>query len=104
MTFTRHSNISNFNYTIYRSTVTRTVNLVHNFGFRLSSNLSHPTLIKDICYKALKLFGFVKIFAHHLKLSVSLAVLYFTLFRPLLEYGSVLWYPHTSGDSMLVDW
>lgn len=104
MTFARRSNISIFNYTIYGSTVTRSVNSVRGLGFRLCSNLCSCIHIVNIYCKALKLLGFVKSIIRNFKFSISFKSLYCALVRSILECGSVLWGPQTSEGSTLIEW
>ncbi|KAF0693367.1 Uncharacterized protein FWK35_00038376, partial [Aphis craccivora] len=52
-----------------------------------------------ICGKAYKMLGILKRLAHDFKLGLSLKILFCSLVRPILEYGAVLWNPHTASNS-----
>ncbi|KAF0754361.1 Uncharacterized protein FWK35_00031336, partial [Aphis craccivora] len=55
------------------------------------------------CCRALKVLGFVKRIASEFKLESSLKVLYCSLVRSIVEYGSVLWDPHTTSSSLQLE-
>lgn len=69
MTFTRFSNHFDFDYKIHGLSVTRAGILVCDLGFHLSRNLNSRLYTEDICYKILKLLGYIQIIVHEFKLS-----------------------------------
>lgn len=64
----------------------------------LSADLSFHFYIKSISHKVYKTLVFVEQILFDFMLTSELKALYCSLVRPLLEYGSVLWDPHTASD------
>jgi len=50
-----------------------------------------------MCNKALRVFGFIRRNSWEFKNPCRFKILYFTLVRFILGYGSVVWNPHQTG-------
>jgi len=56
--------------------------------------------IDMICCKTLKRLGFVIRLTKEFSLNNTVNTMYCALVRPILEYGSLIWDPHTANDSI----
>jgi hypothetical protein len=70
-----------------------------DLGFKFTSNLDPSLHIEMICCSALRTLGFVMRLAKDFGLKSSLTALYCTIVRPILEYGAVIWDPHTAVNT-----
>ena len=69
-----------------------------HLGLNIRSDLTWSSHINDICNKSMKMVNIMK----HLQMRLSrksLEILYCSFIRPILEYGSVVWYGCTSSES-----
>lgn len=65
-----------------------------HLGITFSSDLSFTEYINAISNKAIRVFGFLTRVCWELNDSICLRVLYFSLVRSSLEYGSIIWNPY----------
>jgi len=70
---------------------------IKDLGILLSNDLSLNNHINIICNKALRVFAFIRRNYSEFKNRKCIKVLYFSLVRSILEYGSVIWNPHQSN-------
>jgi len=104
MTFTRSRSPLMSPYFINNAVVTRVMDCVMDLGFKLSSNLDPTAHIEYIlCCKALKTLGLVMLIIKDFRLESSLKTLFCALVRPILEYGTVVWDPHTAGNARQIE-
>lgn len=89
MTFIRTSNKINFDYVIQNKYLLW-VDKVENLGFTLVPSLSFNNHIEITNSKALRILGFIRQNMSDFDQSKCLSVLYTSLVRSILEYGSVL--------------
>lgn len=75
------------------------VETIVDLGLKFDSFLDPGPQINMICCKYYKMLRFIKRLAHEFKLGLSIKILFSSLVRPILEYGAVLWNPHTVGNS-----
>lgn len=102
MSFTRSRTSINHTYSI-KNIHLSSASLKKDLGIVFSSDLNFHCHIQTICCKAFKTLGFVKRISSEFKLTSPVKALYCSLVRPLLEYGSVLWDPHTASNSALIE-
>jgi hypothetical protein len=102
MSFAKKRSAITWSYELFHSEILR-VDTVVDLGFKFNSSLDPEPHINMICCKAYKILGFIKRLAYDFKLSLSLKMLFCSLVRPTLEYGAVLWDPHTSGNSQKLE-
>jgi hypothetical protein len=103
MTFTRIKHPIVINYTINGSTLLSLDKSVNDLGFVFDPTLSPNLHVEQVCCKALKTLGFVKRVTAEFQLVSPLKALYCSLVRPILEYGSVIWDPHTAYNSIMLE-
>lgn len=96
MTFTRSRTPILCDNHISGIKILRVINNVVDLGFRLTSNLSPCPHIAMISSRAFKVLGFMMRLSKDFKLVKSS---HCALVRPILEYGSIIWYPYTVSDS-----
>ncbi|XP_054287517.1 uncharacterized protein LOC129003249 [Macrosteles quadrilineatus] len=96
MTFKRGLNILKSEYYINGSTLP-SMDKVKDLGIFLTPSLSPFDHIVHITSRAHALLGFVFRSTRNIQDPRSLVLLYKTLVRPILEYGSVIWSPHQLG-------
>lgn len=99
MSFTRTRSPFFFSYCLNSTVIPRVLDCVMDLGFKLSYNLDPGPHIQYVCCKALKILGFVMRLARDFRLGISIKTLFCTLVRPILEYGVVVWNPHTADGS-----
>jgi len=80
MTFTRSRSPLKSQYFLNGNAISRAIECVMDLGFRLSYNLDPSVHIEYVCCKAFK-------------------TLFCALVRPILEYGAIVWDPHTADNS-----
>ncbi|KAL4126471.1 hypothetical protein QTP88_010693 [Uroleucon formosanum] len=90
-------------YFINNAAVSRTMDYVMDLGFKLSCNLDPTTHIEYVCCKALKTFGLVIRLIKNFRLVSSLKTLFSALVRPILEYETVVWDPHTADNARQIE-
>ena len=103
ITFTRLRSPVLFSYNINNITVKSSGDSIRDLGFILTRTLSPNKHIELICCKALKVLGFVLRSSQLFHLVLPLKILYCTLVRPIIEYGSVLWDSDTVSASASVE-
>lgn len=96
MVFKRGLNILKSDYYINLSTLP-SLDKVKDLGIFLTPSLSPFDHIVHITSRANALLGFIFRSTRNFKDPQSLVLLYKTLVRPILEYGSVVWSPHQLG-------
>ena len=74
-----------------------------DLGFLFNSRLDPGPHINYICCKAFKTLGFVMRLARDFHLGLSVKSLFRALVRPILEYGAVIWDPHTAAYSLQIE-
>jgi len=92
-TGTRKKNKISFNYKLINSTLSTTSN-IKDLGINFDENLKFNRHIQIAINKALKKLGLIKRVTKDFKTLDSLIILYNTLVRPTLEYGSIIWNPY----------
>uniref|UniRef100_A0A2S2NJ55 Putative RNA-directed DNA polymerase n=1 Tax=Schizaphis graminum TaxID=13262 RepID=A0A2S2NJ55_SCHGA len=93
ITFTRLHKPILFNYSIDHTTLTR-VNHIRDLGILLEANMSYSSHINMITNKAFKMLGFIYRNTKNFKNIISMKMLYFSLVRSHLEFGSMVWSPN----------
>jgi hypothetical protein len=102
ISFTRNHNILTFNYSISNTTLNR-VTSIKDLGILLDSQLTFENHIIQIVSRANKLLGFVIRNSRQFTNDKSVKLLYFSLVRPILEYGSVVWNPVFQKYKILIE-
>lgn len=82
----------NYNYNIGTNPVEK-VSKIRDLGILLDQKLNLSEHIEEIVCRAYRMMGFVLRTAKPFKRKESYLLLYKTLVRPYLEYGSVIWNP-----------
>ncbi|KAF0768173.1 putative RNA-directed DNA polymerase [Aphis craccivora] len=93
----------NFPYVIHNIPIKPPSDSIHDLGFTFTHDLSPTKHIEVICYRALKIFGFVLSSSSEFQLASPLKALYCALVHPFLEYGSVLLDPSTTCASASIE-
>ncbi|XP_022162322.1 uncharacterized protein LOC111028091 [Myzus persicae] len=99
MTFTRSRTSLVFPYHLRDTVISRCNDFIMDLGFKFTSHLDPSLHIEIICCSALKTLGFVMRLAKDFGLKSSLKALYCSIVRPILEYGAVIWDPHTAVNA-----
>lgn len=94
MSITRKKSPLLFNYSIGNYSLLR-VSSYKYLGLTITSDLRWNTHVSNICSRAMSKLGFLRRYMKHGSRETKL-LLYKTLVRPMLEYASVIWDPHTS--------
>lgn len=102
MSYFRTSSPITISYTIHDTPISNKSS-VRDLGFYFLPNLSPRLHVQEICCKSLKLLGFIKRISSEFKLDQSIKILFCSLVRPILEYGSVIWDPHLSIESLMIE-
>jgi len=102
MSFTRCRYVIPFQYKIYDSSLVSVMS-VKDLGILYTLTLDFHSHIESSCCRALIVLGLVKRIASEFKLEFSIKVLYCSLVRFIVEYGSVLWDPHTTSSSLQLE-
>jgi hypothetical protein len=103
MTFNRIRSPILFSYHLHGSKISRCDGFVMDLGFKLSSKLDPGLHIEMVCCKALRVLGIIMRMSMDFKLTSSVKVLYCSLVRPILEYGAIIWDPHTAVNTSQVE-
>jgi len=88
--FTRTRSLLTFSYCIQDSIIYR-------------CNLDPGLYVEIACCKALRMLSIKMRLSKDLKLTSSLKILYCSLVRPIIEYGAIIWNPHTADNACQVD-
>jgi len=83
----------------YKLSIISRIDSIVYLGFKFNNCLIPGPQIDMICCKTYRILEFIKRLVQDFKLGLSLKPLYYTLVRPILEYGISLWDSHTSGQS-----
>ncbi|KAF0750563.1 Reverse transcriptase domain-containing protein [Aphis craccivora] len=102
MSYFRTSSPIAFSYSIHDTPISNKSS-VRDLGFYFLPNLSPRLHIQEICCKSPKLLGFIKRISSEFKLDQSLKILFCSLVRPILEYRSVIWDPHLSIETLMIE-
>lgn len=103
MSFSRSKSPIMHSYFVNDSIINRVYDTVLDLGFKFNSSLDPRPHIDMICCKAFKVLGFIMRLASDFKLKLVVKALFCALVRPILEYGSIIWSPHTAADSYLIE-
>jgi len=103
MTFTRTRSLLMFSYHIQDPIISRCYGFTNDLGFKLYSNLDPGLHIEMASCKALRMLGIIMRLSKDLNLTSSLKVLYCSLVRPIIEYGAIIWDPHTADNACQVE-
>jgi hypothetical protein len=91
--FTRLNNPILFNYSIDHKLLIR-VNYIRDLGILIDANLSYSSRKNLVTNKAFKMLGFIYRNTKNFKKINSMKILYFSLVRSHLEFGSMFWSPN----------
>ncbi|XP_050528120.1 uncharacterized protein LOC126898222 [Daktulosphaira vitifoliae] len=103
MFFTRSKSSIIHYYFISDSNLTGVYDTDIDLGIKFNASLDPRPHIDMICCKALKVLSFITRIASDFKLKLVIKALFCTLVHPILEYGAIIWNPHTANDSCLVE-
>lgn len=103
MTFTKLRSPVVFFYNLDNTSLLHSDSWVLDLGFMLSSRLGPGSHIEYICCKVYWTLGFILRLYRDLRLSLSIKLLYYALVRPILEYGAVIWNPHSASHSLMLE-
>ncbi|XP_050528067.1 uncharacterized protein LOC126898166 [Daktulosphaira vitifoliae] len=92
-----------FHYSITAVNISRELNSTTDLGFKFSYNLDPMLHIDYVCCKAFKALGFIMRLAKDFKQGLSLKMLFCSIVRPILEYGSVVWDLYTALGSLQLE-
>jgi hypothetical protein len=98
ISFCRKTNRRLFYYKLCESLITRT-ECVKDLGVESDSKLHFHHHVDYIFSQAIRLLGLIRTVTFSFSSLQSLLMLYYTLARPKLEYGSVAWNSITSTDA-----
>ncbi|XP_050679261.1 uncharacterized protein LOC126975415 [Leptidea sinapis] len=101
MSFSRSSAVQEFNYLIGDVPVMR-VQEVRDLGVVFDPKLTFHSHVEAIVEAAYRLLGFVLRNASHLT-NQALRILYTALVRSILECNSVVWNPHESKYTLMIE-
>ncbi|XP_008181801.1 uncharacterized protein LOC103309050 [Acyrthosiphon pisum] len=102
MSFSRRHSIIQYDYSI-NNVILQRINQVEDLGFIFTPTLSFAPHIDWIVGKALRSLGFIRRHAGSVMSVRCLLILYTTLVRSIVEYGSVVWSPRTKGDIIRIE-
>jgi len=104
MTYTKKTkpNVITFNYSLNGEFLSRKTNF-RDLGVLFASNFSFEEHITAMCKSAYSILGFIRRSGSFLQNSNSLKLLFMSLVRSKLEYGSIVWYPHVNYLSERVE-
>lgn len=103
MSFFRTRSPVFFSYQLNDAVIMRVFDSVLDLGFMFNCRLDPGPHINYICCKAFKTLGFVMRLARDFHLGLSVKSLICALVRPILEYGAVVWDPHTADYSLQIE-
>jgi len=90
--------VLNFAYCLDSQPLLR-VNKIKDLGFLCVPSLDFRPHINVIACKALRVIGFIRLYCQNLSSKKCILSLYKV--KSLLEYGSIVWSPHTKKDIIL---
>jgi len=90
MTFTRKRQSITYPYSINDILLQR-ISLYNDLGIYYAPSLNFNHHINTTVSKALNVLGLIK---HNTSSANCLRTLYFSLVRPILEYGAIIWHPY----------
>lgn len=96
VSFLRNKSKIPFNYIIDNNTLPEH-DVIKDLGITFQANLQFSTHIDQISLKAIKTLGFLYRCTKSFDDIHCLKVLFSSLVRPILEYGSIIWNPTTSS-------
>lgn len=102
MSFSRSHSIIQYDYSIDNLILQR-INQVEDLGFIFTPTLSFAAHIDWIVGKALRSLGFIRRHTGSVMSVRCLLILYTSLVRSILEYGSVVWSPRTKCDIVRIE-
>ncbi|CAI6371898.1 unnamed protein product [Macrosiphum euphorbiae] len=102
MSFSRRHSIIQYDYSIDNVMLQR-INQVEDLCFIFTPTLSFAPHIDWIVGKALRSLGFIRRHAGSVMSVKCLLILYATLVRSIVEYGSVVWSPRTKCDIIRIE-
>jgi len=73
------------------------VTQIKDLGILLSNDLSFNNHITIMCNEVLRVFGFIRRNCLEFKNPNCFILLYCSLVRSILEYGSIIWNPYQAG-------
>lgn len=92
-----------FSYQLNGSDIERSFGNIMDLGFKFNTTLGPGDHIDFICCKTLITLGFIMRLARDFHLGSLIKSLYCALMRPILEYGTVVWNPHTVDNSWHIE-
>lgn len=90
-------------YSINNTPLNISYTSVKNLGFILTRNLFPNMHIQQICYKTLKLLGFINRVSTEFKRLSPLNIFYFFLVHFILKYDNVLWNPSFTSTRNVIE-
>jgi len=102
MSFSRRHSIIHYDYSI-DNVILLGINQVEDLGFIFTSTLSFALHIDWIVGKALRSLEFIRRHAVSTMSVRCLLILYTSLVRSIVEYGSVVWSPRTKCDIIQIE-
>jgi len=102
MSFSRRHSIIHYDYSI-DNVILQRINQVEDLGFIFTPTLSFAPHIDWIVGKALRSLGFIRRHAGSVMSVRCLLILYTSLVRSIVEYGSVVWSPRTKCDIVRIE-
>jgi len=100
--FSRVNNIITYNYLINSFIVTR-VTSIRDLGIIFNYNMDFSIHINTFIKKAFKMLDFISRNTIDYKNTNALKILYYSLVRSHLEFGSIVWSPHYFSYTSLID-
>ena len=94
MTFTRKKNVLKYTYTVNEEELCH-LTTVRDLGINLDVGLTFKYHTNTVLAKARRMAYFVVRNSVHFKRISTLKVLYFSFIRSILEFGVLIWFPHT---------
>ncbi|XP_046671037.1 uncharacterized protein LOC124361044 [Homalodisca vitripennis] len=102
LTYTRSNAPITFNYQFDGDDLSR-VNTFKDLGVMMNSTLSPWDHVVHVCNKANSLLGFLCRTSGDFRSPFTLATLFKSIVRPVLEYSSVVWCPYQLGHIALLE-
>ena len=102
MTYNRTRSPIVFSYCLGESPIMRAADDgIMDLGFKFNHSPNQSSHINYVCCKGFKTLGFIMRNSKDFRSSMSIKALFCSLVRPILEYGTIVWDPHTSGNNFL---
>lgn len=96
MTFGRTKLLQSFDYHLYGTQLKR-VHVIKDLGLCFTPNMDPGEHIAKACAKANRVLGLVTRASRGAFTPGTIKILYMSLVRPILEYGSTIWSPYQIG-------